>query len=113
MSPILASDPAHADGAPQGGNLPVPVHDGEVLRATKASRLREGGRNSWLEIVLDEGKNRQIRRMLEALDIACLRLVRVAIGNLALGELEKGEVRALTAAEVADLRGLTAAAARR
>jgi len=39
MSPILASDPAHADGAPQGGNLPVPVHDGEVLRPTHASWL--------------------------------------------------------------------------
>ncbi len=39
MSTILASDPAHADGAPQGGNLPVPVHDGEVLRPAHASWL--------------------------------------------------------------------------
>ena len=39
MSTILASDPAHADGTPQGGNLPVPVHDGEVLRPTHASWL--------------------------------------------------------------------------
>jgi CBS domain containing-hemolysin-like protein len=39
MSTILASDPAHADGAPQSGNLPVPVHEGEVLRPTHASWL--------------------------------------------------------------------------
>ena len=39
MSTILASDPAHVDGAPQGGNLPVPVHDGEVLRPAHASWL--------------------------------------------------------------------------
>lgn len=80
------------------------LHDGEVLHATKAKTIREGDRNSWLEIVLDEGKNRQIRRMLEALDIEVLRLVRVAIGGLTLGELEKGGVRALTEEEVASLR---------
>lgn len=81
-------------------------HDGEFLRARFARRLRDGERNSWLEIVLDEGRNRQIRRMLEALDIACLRLVRVAIGDLVLGDLEKGAVRPLTEAEVKRLRRL-------
>ncbi|SFB37677.1 23S rRNA pseudouridine2605 synthase [Rhizobium sp. NFR07] len=82
-------------------------HDGEMLAAKKASRLREGEKNSWLEIELDEGKNRQIRRMLEVLDIATLRLVRVAIGNLVLGDLEKGAVRPLTADELDDLRRLS------
>ncbi|QRI64023.1 rRNA pseudouridine synthase [Shinella sp. PSBB067] len=80
------------------------THDGDVLRARKARLLREGDRNSWVEVVLDEGKNRQIRRMLDALDSACLRLVRVAIGALALGDLAKGAVRPLTQEEVADLR---------
>ncbi len=80
--------------------------DDDFLRAKEARMLREGGRNSWVEIELDEGRNRQIRRMLEALDIACLRLVRVAIGNLPLGELEKGTVRALTESEVDGLRRL-------
>lgn len=80
--------------------------DDEFLKAKSARMLREGGRNSWVEIELDEGRNRQIRRMLEALDIACLRLVRVAIGNLALGDLGKGTVRALTGGEVDDLRRL-------
>jgi len=73
--------------------------DGETLKVKRASLLRQGERNSWLEIILDEGKNRHIRRMLEALDIEVLRLIRVAIGPLALGELAKGGVRALTGEE--------------
>lgn len=79
-------------------------HDGDLLRARKARLLRAGDRNSWIEVVLDEGRNRQIRRMLEALGIGCLRLVRVSIGGLSLGDLEKGAVRALSEAEVASLR---------
>jgi 23S rRNA pseudouridine2605 synthase len=75
------------------------VSDGELLRVHRVDRLRLGEKNSWLEIVLDEGKNRQIRRMLEALAVKVLRLVRVAIGPLALGDLAKGASRALTPAE--------------
>ncbi|MCR6499505.1 rRNA pseudouridine synthase [Shinella sp. CPCC 101442] len=81
-------------------------HDGEFLRAKAVRRLREGEKNSWLEITLDEGRNRQIRRMLEALGIECLRLLRISIGNLELGTLEKGAMRALTEAEMKDLRRL-------
>ena len=77
----------------------VRTRDGEVLHAKSASLLRQGERNSWLEIILDEGKNRQIRRMLEALGIEVLRLVRVAIGPLALGDLGKRSVRQLTPEE--------------
>jgi 23S rRNA pseudouridine2605 synthase len=72
---------------------------GELLRARAAEILRAGQKNAWLEIMLDEGKNRHIRRMLEALDVEVLRLVRVAIGPLALGDLKKGAVRELTGAE--------------
>ncbi len=79
-------------------------HDGEFLRARSAQKIRDGERNSWIEIVLDEGRNRQIRRMLESMGIECLRLVRVAIGDLALGDLEKGAVRALNDAELDALR---------
>ena len=75
------------------------VIGGDRLRARSARILRLGGKNSWLEIVLDEGKNRQIRRLLEALDVRVLRLVRLAIGPLMLGQLEKGAVRPLTTAE--------------
>ena len=84
-------------------------HDGDLLRATKARAVREGEKNSWIEVVLDEGKNRQIRRMLEALGIECLRLLRVSIGDVVLGDLEKGAVRALTGDEVAGLRRRIAA----
>jgi 23S rRNA pseudouridine2605 synthase len=73
--------------------------DGEVLRAKQARVLRSGHHNTWLEIVLDEGKNRQIRRMLEASNIKVLRLVRVAIGPLVLGKLAKGTSRALSSDE--------------
>jgi 23S rRNA pseudouridine2605 synthase len=69
--------------------------DGEFLRVKSVRLLRHGEHNSWLEIVLDEGKNRHIRRMLEELKIEVLRLVRVAIGPLALGDLPKGATRAL------------------
>jgi 23S rRNA pseudouridine2605 synthase len=74
--------------------------DGELLAAKRASVLRQGGRNSWLEVVLDEGKNRQIRRLLAALEVEVLRLVRVSIGPLRLRELAKGQFRLLTDAEV-------------
>jgi len=84
---------------------------GTELLAVKSARcLRAGGRNAWLEIVLDEGRNRQIRRLLAALDVSVLRLVRVAIGPLRLGELGKGQWRMLTVNEVDSLKrgGVTA-----
>lgn len=74
--------------------------DGEWLRARTVSLLRQGERNCWLEIVLEEGRNRQIRRLLAAFGIDVLRLIRVAIGALVLGELGKGQWRPLTSDEV-------------
>jgi len=69
---------------------------GEFLRARQARVLRAGEKNCWIEIVLDEGRNRHIRRMMKALGVEVLRLVRVAIGPLLLGELAKGAFRELT-----------------
>jgi 23S rRNA pseudouridine2605 synthase len=77
----------------------VKAKDGEVLRAKRARCLRAGQKNYWLELVLDEGKNRHIRRMMEAMGAEVLRLVRVAIGPLQLGDLAKGKYRGLTANE--------------
>ena len=72
---------------------------GEHLRGKEARLLRHGTKNSWLEITLDEGKNRQIRRLLETLGVGVLRLVRVSIGPLELGDLKKGAARRLTPEE--------------
>lgn len=88
-------DAALADAVKKG----VRVSNGDFLRVKDARILRQGDRNTWLAITLDEGKNRQIRRMLEQLEVEVLRLVRVAIGPLTLGDLAKGASRRLTAEE--------------
>jgi 23S rRNA pseudouridine2605 synthase len=77
----------------------VRADDGDFLRAKSARVVRAGEKNSWLEIVIDEGKNRHIRRMLAQLGIEVLRLVRIAVGPLTLGALPKGGSRRLTGAE--------------
>lgn len=77
--------------------------DGERLSAKSARFLRSGEKNAWLEITLDEGRNRQIRRLLRTFDIAVLRLVRVRIGELPLGDLPKGGWRVLTEQEIESL----------
>lgn len=76
----------------------VKVTNGELLQA-KVRRLRSREKTCWLEIILDEGRNRQIRRMIEAVGGEVLRLIRVAVGPLPLGELAKGALRPLTAKE--------------
>jgi 23S rRNA pseudouridine2605 synthase len=73
------------------------VADGEFLRISSAQMLRHGERNCWVEIILEEGRNRHIRRMFEGIGIGVLRLIRVAIGALQLGDLAKGAVRELSA----------------
>jgi 23S rRNA pseudouridine2605 synthase len=85
------------------------VVEGERLKARRASVLRVGEKHGWLEVVLDEGKNRQIRRLLEALGVTATRLVRVAFGPLVLGDLAKGAFRHLTADEVTALTRIVAA----
>jgi 23S rRNA pseudouridine2605 synthase len=73
--------------------------EGDFLRAVQCRLLRTGEKNSWLEITLEEGRNRQIRRMLSALGLEVRRLVRVSIGPLQLGTLAKGAYRHLRAEE--------------
>ena len=70
-----------------------------LLRAKRARVIRGGNSRTWIEIVLDEGRNRHIRRMFDHFGIEVLRLIRIAIGPLVLGELPKGQTRALTATE--------------
>jgi 23S rRNA pseudouridine2605 synthase len=77
----------------------VRTREGDLLRAKRAQLLRSGQKNCWLEIVLDEGKNRHIRRMMETLNVEILRLIRVAIGPLQLGTLPKGKSRPISSDE--------------
>ena len=76
---------------------------GDTLKARQVRLLRTGAKNAWLEVVLDEGRNRHIRRLLAALGFEVLRLLRVRIGPLALGELAKGQWRRLEDHEVRSL----------
>ena len=98
------------DGALLAALMQGVVVGGDRMRAVSASMLRHGERTAWLAITLDEGRNRQIRRLLEAFDVAVLRLVRVAIGGLVLGDLAKGAWRPLSSGEVAALAPPTASA---
>lgn len=81
----------------------VRMREGEMLSVREARVLRRGTRNTWLHCVLDEGRNRHLRRIFENLGLPVLRLVRVAIGDVMLGELPKGAWRTLTAEECARL----------
>lgn len=65
----------------------------EEMRMANVRVLRKGEKNAWLSVVLCEGKNREIRRILEYFGIETLRLVRVRIGPWKLGDLGPGEIR--------------------
>jgi len=85
---------------------------GEHLSAKSVRAVGGGGKNTWLEVVLAEGRNRQIRRMLSACDNDVLRLMRVAVGPLQLGDLAKGAWRRLSEAEILQLSGPRSSAGR-
>lgn len=80
------------------------VDKAESLALKHVSIVRTGEKNTWLEITLDEGRNRQIRRILQVFDLCVLRLIRIAIGSVTLGDLKKGATRSLLASEVQALR---------
>lgn len=76
---------------------------GETLSFRGVQPLTLHRKGSWLEVVIDEGKNRQIRRVLEAVGIDVVTLRRVKVGGLELGDLRPGMYRALTPEEAAAL----------
>jgi pseudouridine synthase len=82
----------------------VQLHDG-LTRPAVVERLRDSGKYTFLEITISEGRNRQVRRMLEAIGSKVLKLVRTAIGPIRIGELPIGKWRMLTPEEVKTLRG--------
>jgi 23S rRNA pseudouridine2605 synthase len=67
--------------------------DGIRYQAVSARVTKEQNRNSWLDIVLKEGKNREIRQMMEGLGVTVNRLIRVRFGSISLGDLERGAVQ--------------------
>jgi 23S rRNA pseudouridine2605 synthase len=79
--------------------------DGKRTAPARFERLHETPDGVWVRVILREGRNRQIRRMLEQVGLDVARLVRVRIGSLRLGDLPPGSWRLLSAAEVAALRG--------
>ncbi len=89
-----------------------PLSDEQLESLRSGIELRDGPTRPALinrlgpaqfEITITEGRNRQVRRMVEALDAKVLKLARVAIGDVGIGDLEAGKVRQLTEAEVAAL----------
>ncbi len=84
----------------------VYLSEGHV-KARHVKKLRTQGASTWLRIVLNEGKNREIRRMLARLGHKVLRLERIALGPVKLGSLAPGKARRLTRLEVDALRAVT------
>ncbi len=74
------------------------------VKAKSVRRLKTQGQSAWLRIVLNEGKNREIRRMLARLEHKVMRLIRVGLGPVQLGRLKSGRARPLTAPELRRLR---------
>jgi pseudouridine synthase len=82
----------------------VELKDGPT-RPALVERLRDGPKHTFLEMTITEGRNRQVRRMLEAVDSKVSKLVRTAIGGLRIGDLQVGKWRELTPDEVLALIG--------
>jgi len=81
----------------------VELSDGPT-RPAEVTRVRDSARFTFFEITLTEGRNRQVRRMVEALDAKVLKLVRTRIGAIEIGGLEIGKTRVLTPEEVRSLQ---------
>jgi len=82
----------------------VTLSDGPT-RPAEVRRVRDSAKYSFLELTIAEGRNRQVRRMLEAVGGKVLKLVRTGIGPVRIGELPIGKWRLLTAEEIAALGG--------
>lgn len=80
----------------------VQLADG-LTRPAQVERIRDSARYTFFEITLTEGRNRQVRRMVEALGAKVLKLVRTRIGTIRIGDLQIGKHRAMTAQEVSGL----------
>ena len=86
-------------------NAGVEMKRGDLASPVSVRRLEDRGKYTWLEVVLAEGKNREVRRMIEAVGFKVLKLVRTGLGPLTLAGLEVGKWRELTRNEIVALRG--------
>lgn len=88
----------HLSQMEKGFNVPPRVfgEPEEFMHAVSAKLHSEGEKNCWLEITLDEGKNREIRRMLAHLSFEVMRLVRIKFCSYELGELKSGEIKEIS-----------------
>jgi 23S rRNA pseudouridine2605 synthase len=84
----------------------IELKDGPT-RPAKVERVRDAESKSFIEITITEGRNRQVRRMIEALGSKVLKLVRIKLGPLTLEGMNSGSWRNLTTGEIRDLKGLS------
>ena len=85
-------------------NVGVEMKRGDRAQPASVRRTENRGKYTWLEVALTEGKNREVRRMIEALGFKVLKLVRTHIGPLSLEGLRVGQWRDLSSSELASLR---------
>lgn len=91
---------SHLDALREG----IRLADG-VTAPASARILGSGAGETWLELAIAEGRNRQVRRMLASLGFEVLRLVRTSIGPVKLGDLEPGKWRRLSEEELREIEG--------
>jgi pseudouridine synthase len=99
---LVTASPALSDAQLQRLRGGLELSDGPT-RPAQVTRVRDSETDTQFEIVLTEGRNRQVRRMVEAVDATVLELVRIKVGAIAIGRLPIGKWRRLTPAEVARL----------
>ncbi|MBA2663655.1 MAG: pseudouridine synthase [Bradymonadaceae bacterium] len=83
----------------------VEIEPGETTQPAQVRWMRDNGRNSWLEMTITEGKNRQIRLMCEAVGHPVMKLRRIAMGSITIDGLPSGAFRTLSHVEIAELYG--------
>lgn len=81
----------------------IHLEDGKTAPA-KVKIMKNTEKNCWLEMIIHEGKKRQIRRMVEAIGHRVIRLIRVRIDGISLGDLKVGEIRMMSAREIDSLK---------
>ncbi len=101
---------AKLKGLPDAGTLAQLTRgvlcEGEWLHASGVEVIQRTRQNAWVAVTIEEGRYRQVRRMCEAVGHPVLKLTRVALGPLRLGDLPRGQWRPLSPQELRSLEGL-------